>query len=120
MGTGFPSHRNQEIKGRAGVEIPPLVRAVLVCQTGFNKALGFGRGTLEMPLAKGPPGGLSFQKEPHTAQRQPEQPRSHPGLALPPLTVLSKQSSAAQNKSLKLTCRGQVQAIEGENRSLQD
>lgn len=113
MGTGFPSHRNQEIKGRAGVEIPPLVRAVLVCQTGFNKALGFGRGTLEMPLAKGPPGGLSFQKEPHTAQRQPEQPRSHPGLALPPLTVLSKQSSAAQNKSLKLTCRGQVQVIGG-------
>lgn len=113
MGTRFPSHRNQEINGSAGVEIPPLVRAVLVSQTGFNKALGFGRGTLEMPLAKGLPGGLSFQKESHTAQLWPEQPQSHPGLALPPLTVLSKQSSAAQNKSLKLTCRETVQATGG-------
>lgn len=50
-------------------------------------------------LGRGPPGGLSFKKEPHTPQHQPEQPGFHPGLALSPPTVLSKQSSAAQNKS---------------------
>lgn len=30
LGTRFPSQRNEEINGRAGMVIPPLVRAVLV------------------------------------------------------------------------------------------
>lgn len=81
----------------------PTLAQGSACQTGLNRALGFRRGTLEDALGKGPPGWLSFEKE---TRLQPEQPGFHLGLALPSLTVPSKQSSAAQNKSLKLTCRG--------------
>lgn len=55
-----------------GWDVDPTLGQGSACQTGLNRALGFGRGTLEMPLAIGPPGGLSFQKEPHRPQLHPE------------------------------------------------
>lgn len=68
-------------------------------------------------MAKGPPGGLSFEKEPHTPQLQPEQPGYHLHLQLLLTTALGKQSSAAQNKSLRISCLGAgVGSSDGEDK----
>lgn len=50
MGTRFPSHRNERLM--EGWDGHPTLAQGSACQTGLNRALGFRRGTLEMPLAK--------------------------------------------------------------------
>lgn len=101
MGTRFPSHRNEEINGRLGWRSHPCSGQCL--SNWLKQSPWVQKRYLRDALGKGPPGWLRFEKE---TRLQPEQPGFHLGLALPPLTVPSKQSSAAQNKSLKLTCRG--------------
>lgn len=57
-------------------------------------------------LGKGLPGGLSFEKEPHTTSASTRAAWTSSWSCTSTPTVPSQQSSAAQNKSLKLTCRG--------------
>lgn len=113
MGTGFPSPRNQEINGRAGVEIPTLGQGSACLSNRLQQSPWVRKRYLGDALGKRTawwaelPEGTSHSSASALAASVTS------CLALPPLTVLSKQSSAAQNKSLKLTCRGQVQVTGG-------